>query len=221
VTLEALQSAIGALVLAQALGAPAGALEKGLEALKRATEARPVASARVRSQRPPPTVIRQPVREQTAWDPETHIERIEASRYRALLLEVVKRAIHDWVLYRGHTALDMRELAESAYIWLFEEEPGHAWYKMREREGHTIVSFVVICEICDLDPSYVRERARNTTVKQIMTAGRPAERRCPKREVSYEEHAVETVSIDSLEEPGSGYASEYERHFATATPRYL
>jgi len=235
--MEALCGAVGALAMAQALGAPVGVLDAAVDrlswtsALLRgelppvAEEAPKPSSEPVRTRPasiPPPPVIAQPEREVSEWDPETPLERIEVTRYRALLLEVLKRAIHDWILYRNHVKLNMRARAASAYTWLFEEDENHPWFRMRKLEGHTIVSFLVICETCDLDPDYVRRRARQTTVKQIMTAGRPAERRRSNKEVTYDEHQVDTISLDSLEQPSGGhFTSSHEEHFAVSTPSYV
>jgi len=168
---------------------------------------------------PPVSEVR--VREDWRGDPE--FGAIEASRCRALLLEIIRRAIHDWILYRNHAKLEMKERAESAYIWLFEEDKNHSWYHQREKNGSTITSFVVICELLDIEASFVRARARKTTIKQIMTAGRPAERRRPSKEVRYEEHDVSgsigAGGVGALESP-IGNMSSYEAHFATHTPGY-
>ena len=235
--MEALCGVVGAMAMAQALGAPVGALDAAVERLSWTSallrgELLPVVEeppapspepVRTRpASIPPPPVIAQPQREVSVWDPETPLERIEVTRYRALLLEILKRAIHDWILYRNHSKLDMRARATSAHTWLFEEDADHPWFRQREREGHTIVAFLVICETCDLDPEYVRRRARETTVKQIMTAGRPAERRRPTKEVSYDEHRVDSINLEALEQPSGGrFTSSHEEHFAVSTPSYV
>lgn len=110
-------------------------------------------------------------------------------------------------------------MAEEAYTWLFEELPGHPWWEERKRDGYLITSFLSICELLDLDPPYVRERVKKMTPKQIMTAGRPAEkRRRPKDDVHYAEHGAETVSLESLEGSQIQYGSSYEAHYAVFTP---
>jgi hypothetical protein len=146
----------------------------------------------------------------------------EASRCRALLLEVVRRAAHDWILYRTSARLPMKQVAEEAYTWLFEEEPGHPWWRMRERNGCTLMSLISICEQLDLDPEFVREKIRKLTVQQIILAGRPAERRTGIRDdaVCSEFTIFKPVDIDSLEEPGN-YDSTYEAQFAVTTPSFL
>jgi hypothetical protein len=102
---------------------------------------------------------------------------LEASACRALLLEIVRRAAFDWVLYRSSSKLINKQLAESAFHWLFVEEPDSATWSMRCKNGKSITGFVSICELLDLDPDKVRDRIRLLTKKEIMNAGRPAERR--------------------------------------------
>jgi hypothetical protein len=110
------------------------------------------------------------------WEPAGADVFIEASKCRALLLEVIRRAAHDWVLYRS-TRRPERVYARSAYVWLFEEKPGHPWWELRQKEGEPLLAFLNICEMLDLDPEYVRARIRKMTIRDIMTAGRPAENR--------------------------------------------
>jgi len=110
-------------------------------------------------------------------DIDTHDEALKASRCRALLLEVIRRAAHDWVLYRTTSKLELRQLALGAHTWLFEERPGHPWWALRHKEGEPFLAFLNICETLDLSPEKVRSRVREMTVRDIVTAGRPAERR--------------------------------------------
>lgn len=111
----------------------------------------------------------------------------------------------------------MKQIAEDAYIWLFEEGPNHSWWTMRRNCGSSITAFINICELLDLDPAFVRSQIRKLTVKQIMAAGRPAERRRHPTEVAYVEHevmsSVDLVSID--EDPNC--VSQYEAHYAVPT----
>ena len=116
-------------------------------------------------------------RGESAFDPEPHDALMMASRCKALLLEVVRRAVHDWVLYRNTRKMHDKVLAEDAYLWLFEEKPGHPRWELRLREGRGFLAFLSICENLDLDPEAVRQRARKLTIRDIMTAGRPAETR--------------------------------------------
>lgn len=96
---------------------------------------------------------------------------------KELLLEILKRAVHDWVLYRLHTDLHQRQLAEDAYAWLFVEEPGHPHWVVRVTEDRTITAFVTICELLDLDPEEVRRHIRRLQPEDVRNAGRPPERR--------------------------------------------
>lgn len=169
--------------------------------------------------------------EPSAWDPEPLYE---ASRCQALLMEIIRRATHDWVLYRNHRRIDRRALASQAYTWLFEEEPGHPAWKDRERAlfrveddesgesavevgSRRLTSFLSICEACNLDPEAVRERAREMTVESIMHSGRRIERRRPKNtdSLSIDTHSVVVdVDIDSLDvENTSGSGDYYDSRY--------
>ena len=153
-------------------------------------------------------------RPDSAFDPEPHDAQIVASRCRALLLEVVRRAIHDWVLYRNTRKMQDKLLAEDAYLWLFEEKPGHPRWELRQREGRGFLAFLSICENLDLDPEVVRRRARTLTIRDIMTAGRPAETRKIKHE------GVEDYETPEGFEPapsGDPSVTRYEEQFAVHT----
>lgn len=136
----------------------------------------------------------------SAFDPDSHEEMLSASRCRALLLEVIRRAAHDWVLYRS-TRRPERAFAQSAYVWLFEEEPGHPDWELRQREGEPLMAFLTICECLDLEPEAVRYRVKRMTVRDIMAAGRPAETRKVKFEgvedyTTPEEVLSELIALD-------------------------
>lgn len=96
---------------------------------------------------------------------------------KELLLEIVKRAVNDWTLYRLHTDLPQRQLADDAYVWLFDEEPGHPNWVTRVLEDRTITGFVTICELLDLDPDRLREHIMQLKPEDVRNAGRPPERR--------------------------------------------
>lgn len=102
---------------------------------------------------------------------------LEASNCRALLLEIIRRAAFDWVLYRGSSKLASKMLADSAYQWLFVEEPESTTWPIRQRNGKELTGFVTICGLLDVDPDRVRSTVRAMTERDIMGAGRPAERR--------------------------------------------
>lgn len=142
---------------------------------------------------PPPPV-------ESVWDPEPAEAQMESSRARALLLELIRRAAHDWVLYRTSRRMDQRELAQEAFTWLFEERPGHASWEQRRSEGRELTSFLTICELLELDPDFVRERVRKMTPHGIKMAGRPAENRHRKGVDApyYVEHGVE-IEVEDLE----------------------
>jgi hypothetical protein len=107
----------------------------------------------------------------------------EITGCKTLLLEVIRRAAYDWVLYRTSRRLQHKRLAEDAYTWLFEEKPGHVNWVERDRVGKHITSFLSICSELDLDAATVRKYVRKLTVKNVMSVGRPAEYRrretCP------------------------------------------
>jgi len=96
---------------------------------------------------------------------------------KTLLLEIVRRAAYDWVLYRMSQRLLHKKLAEDAYTWLFEEAPAHPNWDERNRQGKHITAFLTICSELDLDAPTVRRYVRRLTVKNVMSVGRPAEYR--------------------------------------------
>ena len=102
---------------------------------------------------------------------------VEASACRALLMEIVRRAAFDWVLYRGSSDMVKKQYADSAYYWLFEETPVSPAWTTRVRDEKLLTSFTTICTILDWDPDKVRGTIRKMTVRSILNAGRPAERR--------------------------------------------
>lgn len=122
----------------------------------------------------------------------------EINGCKVLLLEVVRRAAYDWVLYRTSRRMLHKKLAEDAYLWLFVEAPGHPNWVERDRVGKHITSFMAICSELDLDADTVRSYVRKLTVKNVMSIGRPAEYRrrstCPP---GMEEEHVPTLSAGS------------------------
>jgi hypothetical protein len=126
---------------------------------------------------------------------------LEASNCRALFLEIIRRAAFDWVLYRTSSKLLNRQLAESAYVWLFSEtQNSHSW-SLRRRHGKEITAFLTVCAMLDLDPEHVRNKIRGMTERDIMGAGRPAERRKYKNgeeAVHGEDLPVFDVDVDAL-----------------------
>jgi len=96
---------------------------------------------------------------------------------KTLLLEVIRRAAHDWVLYRTSRRMLQKKLAEDAFTWLFVEKPGHPNWIERERQGKHLSSFLSICSELDLDADNVRTYIRRLTLKNVLSVGRPAESR--------------------------------------------
>lgn len=143
-----------------------------------------------------------------AWEPAGVDVFIEASKCRALLLEVIRRAAHDWVLYRS-TRRPERVYARNAYVWLFEEEPGHPWWELRQKEGEPLLAFLTICEMLDLDPEYVRSHIRKMTIRDIMKAGRPAENRRGRADEGIEDYESPRV-LDVQHHTLSAYEERFE-----------
>lgn len=120
---------------------------------------------------------------ESAWDPDERPyspdadPQFESGNCRALLLEIVRRAAFDWVLYRTSSKLPNRMLADNAYTWLFVEEPDTGAWRQRELADKELTGFVSICEAVGVDPDRMRDRIRTLTERDIMGAGRPAEKR--------------------------------------------
>ena len=159
---------------------------------------------------------------ESEWNPCPASSRIESTRCKALLLEIVKRAIHDWVLYRTHSELIKATFAKEAYTWLFEEDEDHPDFKTRKKLGDTITSFVVICEVTDLRPEELRRHIRTLKVSDVMGTGRPAERRRrPPDEVSIDQHELAGVSIESFEPAPNYRYTVLEQHYAPTNLSYV
>ena len=162
---------------------PELAIRSALARVERTVPARPVVKVAVVRQRPVLTLVEVP----SAWDPEPVVvippvrdeELIlqEINGCKTLLLETIRRAAYDWVLYRTSRRMAQRVLAETAYRWLFTEKPGTPDWQERQREGKHITSFESICESLDLDADTVRKHIQRLTAKNVMSVGRPAEYR--------------------------------------------
>lgn len=111
----------------------------------------------------------------------------EINGCKGLLLEVIRRAAYDWVLYRTSRRLFHRKLADQAYQWLFKEQEGHPDWRERMQSGKHVTSFLGICTLLDLDPESVRVHVRRLTPKNVMSVGRPPEYR--RREIVVQEEA--------------------------------
>lgn len=101
-------------------------------------------------------------------DPEAH---------KALFAGILRRAIFDWILYRGHGSREKRRLAGEAYTWLFVEKPGHSSWARRLRGKREMLSFHSICDIVQVSPDTVNRVAGVMTAQDIQKLGRPATRR--------------------------------------------
>jgi hypothetical protein len=88
------------------------------------------------------------------------------------LVEIIRRASHDWVLYREDDRSALRGLAMDAHAWLFQEGPGHVTWEERRDKGELGMSFLGICESLGLDPHAIRAGIRSLTPHRIRTLGR-------------------------------------------------
>ena len=126
----------------------------------------------------PGSVSIKPVRERTPYrrrtEYETELLQQEIEGCRALLLELIRRAAFDLVLYRSSTRILQRTLAQQAYEWFFLEMPGHSSWAEREREGKECMSFLAICEALGLDPVKTRQHVQKLTPQHVSFVGRPA-----------------------------------------------
>jgi hypothetical protein len=120
-------------------------------------------------------VERTPYKRRSAYETELLLQEINGCK--TLLLELIRRAAYDWILYRSSSRLLQKQLAEQAHEWLFLEMPGHPSWSVRERDGRTHTSFFAVCESLDLDPETARSHIRRLTPKHVMSVGRPAEYR--------------------------------------------
>lgn len=97
----------------------------------------------------------------------------EGCRY--LLVEILRRAIYDWVLYRdSHNDLKL-QWGLDAHEWIFEETPYSHHGKMRSREGKHLTSFLSICQLLDLDPTKVRNHIKRLVPFDILSSPRPGD----------------------------------------------
>lgn len=100
---------------------------------------------------------------------------------KALLAEIILRAVYDYVLYRCHARLKKRALAMDAFVWIYLEKPGHPDRVARERDGWDSFSFVGICDVLGLDPDKMRISIKKLRPRDLLTLGRPpTSRKLPK-----------------------------------------
>jgi hypothetical protein len=170
--------------------------------------------------------------EEGAWEPDSQQN---VSRCKALLLEILRRAAHDWVLYRQHSTMWKRELAQDAFTWLFEEDEGHPYYRERRRvtltnnDGEEVVgpriftSFLAVCETLDLDPDTVRERVKKMDARSIISSGRPPQtRRARPQEVEPLVECPLEIDVDvNVEMCSDDQVSKYESYGSVMTPAVI
>jgi hypothetical protein len=137
-------------------------------------KARERSSKRRKASSAPPSDRSPPLPETPASDLSDSDQLVQdAVGARTLLVEVMKRAAYDWVLYRSSTRLPQKKLAEDAYIWLFLEQEGHLHWRQRQDSEKQVTSFLAICEVFDLDPEDMRRRFRTLTPSRVLSFGRP------------------------------------------------
>ena len=136
-------------------------------------------------------VAPQPIPQRIQVEPDPVGEKLAAgSGARALLLEILRRAAYDWVLYRDSTRLEHKVLAEDAYTWLFQEDEDHPHWRARCNEGKHLTAFVAICEEIDLDPDVVRRAVKGLTLNRVVASGRPPTRTKQRGDSSEEETSL-------------------------------
>jgi hypothetical protein len=90
-----------------------------------------------------------------------------------LAFEIMRRAAHDWVLYRDSQKPQQKLIADDAYHWIFVEAPGSEAWEERVRSQKQMTSFCAVCEILGEPPEVVRSYIKRLTVKEILSTGRP------------------------------------------------
>ena len=75
------------------------------------------------------------------------------------------------------------------------------------------MAFLNICEQLDVDPGIIRARARTMTKADIMSVGRPAERRRVHHREGVEDYTSPS-QLDSISSGPSCGTSFYESHFS-------
>lgn len=118
----------------------------------------------------------------------------EAEGAKALLLEIVRRAAYDWVLYRDSTRPEQKALAEEAFSWLFLEEEGHPDLDLRKKEHKEFTGFLFICDVLDMDAQRIRSYVHKLTPNRVgfgrqssrgRTAALPSGRKSSDKPVNY------------------------------------
>lgn len=127
---------------------------------------------------------------------------------RNLLLEIIRRAAYDWVLYRDSARQDQRRLAEDAHTWLFEEDEEHENGQLRLAEGKRITSFLVICFELDINAVTVRQAIKRLTARHVLRAKKPVEGQRPSDaspQVAVHTEVVTVQGFEALAVHSGGY----------------
>lgn len=172
------------------------------EALHRVSSCVPVVHERIeeRAVVPPLEVDKTSVLSLPRRDRDPALVLQEIKGCKSLLLEVIRRAAYDWVLYRTSRKMFNKKLAEQAYEWLFQEQPDHPDWRERVESGKHITGFVSICTSLDLDPDAVRTHVKRLTPKNVMSVGRPPEYRRREPQGRDEEESAVSLEPTELEE---------------------
>ena len=104
----------------------------------------------------------------------------EAEGAKMLLLEIIRRAAFDWVLYRDSKRPEQKALAEEAVHWLFVEEGGDD-AELRRRERKEFTSFLSICDALDMDTHRVRDYVTRLSPSRVGSSRHPTERKPARR----------------------------------------
>ena len=170
-------------------------MQEALSKVRRATS--PPSSAMV-PEREQPSVITSAL-EVPRRDRDPALVQQEINGCKRLLLEIIRRAAYDWVLYRTSGRILHRKLAEQAFTWLFVEDVYSSDWKERVKSEKYITSFMAICEALELDPESVRTHIRRLTPKNVMSVGRPAEYRRREKTPSMPSETTIAIGGRSLE----------------------
>jgi hypothetical protein len=93
---------------------------------------------------------------------------------RNLLAAVVRQAISDWLHYKNHHNAEKRRHADSAQIWLFEEDEHHLHWQLRRTSEKDLTSFIRICHALGYDPDEKRRFLSTLTRDKFNPSLRPS-----------------------------------------------
>ena len=84
----------------------------------------------------------------------------EEARHKILWSSVIRRAIIDWVLYRGARDIRKRRLFQDANAWIFEDDRD-----LFDEQGTT---FKAACAVLNVGPESIRIRVRCIEREQLI-----------------------------------------------------